>query len=85
MKVGVSLRIRFEEEEKQLASEGNCMGHGYGHEGANVLLLLHQELNAQNVGLKVEMRPIWIFKSPSNPVHSENCPVHPGPLEVLFK
>ena len=52
MKVGVSLRIRFEEEEKQLASEGNCMNYGYGPEGANVLLLLHQELNGQNVGLK---------------------------------
>ena len=37
------------------------------------------------VTLHLEMRPIWFFKSPSNPAHSENCPVHPGPLEVLFK
>ena len=37
------------------------------------------------VCFRVEMRPIGIFKSPSNPAHSENCPAHPGPLEVLFK
>ena len=40
-------------------------------------------LEGRHTGL--EMRPIWCFKSPSNPAQSENCPVHPGPLEVLLK
>ena len=48
MKVGMSLRIRFEEEQ----SLGVRLTTGDRSEGTDMLLLLHQELNAQNVGLK---------------------------------
>ena len=48
MKVGMSLRIRFEEEQ----SLGVRLTTGDRSEGTEMLLLLHQELNAQNVGLK---------------------------------
>ena len=51
MRVGSSLRMRFEEE--QSLSPSYCESNsGYRNEGTDMLLLLFQELNAQNVGLK---------------------------------
>ena len=50
MKIGQTLRMRFED--GQFVSKENCMKCGCRNEGTDMLLLLHQEMNAQNVGLK---------------------------------